>query len=47
MPEPTRAGDGYSIVDPDDVENPYDDSDVPGEFRRLTDALGCRQPRRR
>jgi mannose-6-phosphate isomerase-like protein (cupin superfamily) len=33
----------YAIVDPDDVENPYDNSDVPGEFRRVTDALGCRQ----
>jgi mannose-6-phosphate isomerase-like protein (cupin superfamily) len=34
---------GYAIVDPDTVENPYDGSDVPGEFRRLTDALGCEQ----
>jgi mannose-6-phosphate isomerase-like protein (cupin superfamily) len=34
---------GYAIVDPDAVDNPYDDSDVPGEFRRLTDALGCKQ----
>ena len=34
---------GYAIVDPDEVENPYDGSDVPGEFRRLTDALGCEQ----
>ncbi len=34
---------GYAIADPDEVENPYDNSDVPGEFRRLTDALGCRQ----
>jgi mannose-6-phosphate isomerase-like protein (cupin superfamily) len=33
----------YAIVDPDDVENPYDNSDVPGEFRRVTDALRCRQ----
>ena len=33
----------YAIVDPDRVENPYDDSDVPGEFRRLTDQLGCDQ----
>src|SRR4051812_31283640 len=33
----------YAIVDPDEVENPYADSDVPGEFRRLTDALGCEQ----
>jgi mannose-6-phosphate isomerase-like protein (cupin superfamily) len=34
---------GYSIVDPDDVANHYEDSDVPGEFRSLTDALGCEQ----
>ncbi len=33
----------YTIVDPDRVENPYDGSDVPGEFRRLTDSLGCTQ----
>jgi mannose-6-phosphate isomerase-like protein (cupin superfamily) len=33
----------YTIVDPNDVENPYDGSDVPGEFRRVTDALACRQ----
>jgi uncharacterized cupin superfamily protein len=33
----------YAIVSPDQVANPYDDSDVPGEFRRLTDALGCEQ----
>src|SRR3954466_5505684 len=35
--------DGYSIVDPDDVEDPYAGSDVPGEFRSLTAALGCEQ----
>jgi mannose-6-phosphate isomerase-like protein (cupin superfamily) len=34
---------GFAIVSPDGVENPYDDSDVPGEFRRLTEALGCEQ----
>src|SRR2546423_12577572 len=33
----------YAIVDPDHAKNPYEDSDVPGEFRRLTDALGCEQ----
>jgi mannose-6-phosphate isomerase-like protein (cupin superfamily) len=33
----------YGVVDPDEVENPYDGSEVPGEFRRLTDALGCEQ----
>jgi mannose-6-phosphate isomerase-like protein (cupin superfamily) len=30
---------GYAIIDPDDVADPYADSNVPGEFRRLTDAL--------
>jgi mannose-6-phosphate isomerase-like protein (cupin superfamily) len=34
---------GYAIVGPDAVENPYEGSDVPGEFRSLTEALGCRQ----
>ena len=33
----------FSIVDPDEVEDHYADSDVPGEFRRLTTALGCEQ----
>lgn len=30
----------YSIIHPDDVDDSYAGSDVPGEFRRLTDALG-------
>ena len=30
---------GYAIVDPDGVADSYANSDVPGEFRRLTDAL--------
>jgi mannose-6-phosphate isomerase-like protein (cupin superfamily) len=34
---------GYAIVTPEDVANAYEGSDVPGEFRRLTDALGTRQ----
>jgi len=33
----------YAIVSADDVKNPYDDSDVPGEFRSLTSALGAEQ----
>jgi mannose-6-phosphate isomerase-like protein (cupin superfamily) len=33
----------YAIVDPDEVEDHYAGSDVPGEFRRLTEALGCEQ----
>jgi mannose-6-phosphate isomerase-like protein (cupin superfamily) len=30
---------GYAIVNPEDVADSYADSNVPGEFRRLTDAL--------
>jgi hypothetical protein len=30
---------GYAVVHPDDVADNYADSNVPGEFRRLTDAL--------
>jgi quercetin dioxygenase-like cupin family protein len=33
----------YAIVNADDVEDPYAGSDVPGEFRRLTNALGAEQ----
>jgi mannose-6-phosphate isomerase-like protein (cupin superfamily) len=33
----------YAVVDPDDVKDYYAGTDVPGEFRRLTDALGCAQ----
>lgn len=33
----------YAIVDPDAVDDPYAGTDVPGEFRRLTGALGCDQ----
>ena len=35
--------DGFAIVCADDVDNPYDGTDVPGEFRRLTEALGAEQ----
>ena len=34
---------GYSIVRADDVEDPYAGTDVPGEFRSLTRALGAKQ----
>jgi mannose-6-phosphate isomerase-like protein (cupin superfamily) len=34
---------GYAVVSPDDVTDNYADSSVPGEFRRLTDALGGNQ----
>jgi uncharacterized cupin superfamily protein len=33
----------YAIVDPDTVADEYDGTDVPGEFRSLTKALGCEQ----
>lgn len=33
----------YAIVHPDEADDAYAGSDVPGEFRRLTDALGCEQ----
>jgi mannose-6-phosphate isomerase-like protein (cupin superfamily) len=33
----------YAIVNPDDAEDHYAGTDVPGEFRRLTDALDCAQ----
>lgn len=33
----------YSIVRADDVDDHYAGTDVPGEFRRLTDALGAEQ----
>jgi quercetin dioxygenase-like cupin family protein len=34
---------GFAIVRADDVANPYEGTDVPGEFRRLTGALGAEQ----
>lgn len=33
----------YSIVDADNAEDAYADSDVPGEFRALTEALAAEQ----
>jgi mannose-6-phosphate isomerase-like protein (cupin superfamily) len=35
--------DGYAIVPADQAEDHYEGSDVPGEFRQLTDQLGCEQ----
>jgi uncharacterized cupin superfamily protein len=34
---------GFAIVRADDVDDAYAGSDVPGEFRSLTDALGAEQ----
>src|SRR3954467_6723454 len=33
----------YAIVDPNDCDDVYAGSDVPGEFRPLSDALGAEQ----
>ena len=33
----------YAIVDPDEIDDVYARSDVPGEFRPLTHALACEQ----
>jgi quercetin dioxygenase-like cupin family protein len=33
----------YAIVDPDDARDYYEGTDVPGEFRRLTNRLGAEQ----
>jgi mannose-6-phosphate isomerase-like protein (cupin superfamily) len=33
----------FTIVDPDDADDAYAGTDVPGEFRSLTGALGCSQ----
>jgi mannose-6-phosphate isomerase-like protein (cupin superfamily) len=33
----------YSIVKADEVKDAYADSDVPGEFRQLSEALECEQ----
>jgi len=33
----------FAIVNPDDAEDAYAGSDVPGEFRSMTSALGCSQ----
>lgn len=39
----TSQGKGYAIVRPDEVDDHYAGSDVPGEFRSFTAALGCGQ----
>jgi mannose-6-phosphate isomerase-like protein (cupin superfamily) len=33
----------FTIVNPDDADDAYAGTDVPGEFRSLTSALGCSQ----
>ena len=39
----SERSDGFAIVDPDVTKDYYEGSDVPGEFRRLTNSLECRQ----
>lgn len=39
----TPAMADYKIVNADDAKDYYEGTDVPGEFRRLTDALGAEQ----
>ena len=43
MTTQTENNTEFAVVDPDDAENAYEDSDVPGEFRSLTKSLGCDQ----
>jgi hypothetical protein len=33
----------YAVVSADDVDDAYEGTSVPGEFRRLSDALGAEQ----
>jgi len=33
----------YAVIRADDVDDPYAGTDVPGEFRRLTQSLGAEQ----
>ena len=37
------SNDDFAVVNPDEVDDHYEASDVPGEFRRLTEELGCEQ----
>jgi mannose-6-phosphate isomerase-like protein (cupin superfamily) len=39
----TESTTDYAIVNPDDADDAYAGSDVPGEFRSLTGELGCGQ----
>ena len=43
MTTKTENTSAFAVVDPDDANDHYADSDVPGEFRSLTTALGCDQ----
>jgi mannose-6-phosphate isomerase-like protein (cupin superfamily) len=43
MTTQTESSTDYAIVNPDDAEDHYAGTDVPGEFRSLTSALDCGQ----
>ena len=43
MTTKTETTDGWAIVNPDEAEDAYAGTAVPGEFRSLTRALGCSQ----
>ncbi len=43
MTTTTETTSEFAIVNPDDAEDAYAGTDVPGEFRGLTSALGCGQ----
>jgi mannose-6-phosphate isomerase-like protein (cupin superfamily) len=43
MTKNTETTNQFAIVDPDDADDAYAGTDVPGEFRSLTSALGCSQ----
>ncbi|MBV9683704.1 MAG: cupin domain-containing protein [Solirubrobacterales bacterium] len=39
----TETTSEFAVVNPDDADDAYAGTDVPGEFRSLTSALGCDQ----
>jgi mannose-6-phosphate isomerase-like protein (cupin superfamily) len=39
----TETTSEFAVVNPDDADDAYAGTDVPGEFRSLTSALGCGQ----
>ena len=43
MSRESASGADFDVVHADQVDDEYEGTDVPGEFRRLTDALGTEQ----
>ena len=43
MTTKTENTSAFAVVDPDDADDAYSGTDVPGEFRSLADDLGCGQ----